>query len=160
MRLTSLLAFLPLVLGTVSVARGDSLDKNKAAVRRFEEEFKNKANHAIVDELMASDYKAHGLGPTTFDRAALKQLGKGIVAAFPDVHATVESLVAEGDLVVTRCTVTGTHKGAFNGVPATGKPIKFTEMHMYKLRDGKIVEQWSNVDFLAIMQQIGALSPK
>ncbi len=160
--------YLPIALSTLlvasvvvpGIATADPA-KNKAVVQRFEDEFKNKANHAIVDELMAPSYKAHGFGPEPFDRAAIKQLGAGIASAFPDVHVTIESIVADGDLVVTRCRVTGTHKGAFHGVPATGKKINFTEMHMYRLADGKIVEQWSNVDFLTILTQIGALpAPK
>jgi predicted ester cyclase len=155
------IAIASLCLATVASADPSTktLDANKAVVKKFEEEFKNKANHAIVDELMAPTYKAHGLGPAPIDRAGLKQLGAMIVTAFPDVHATIESIVAEGDTVVTRCSVKGTNKGSFQGVPATNKQVQFTEMHMYKLAGGKIVEQWSNVDFLAILVQIGAVPP-
>ena len=152
-----------LFLGTIAAAAPATkkLDQNKAVVRKFEEEFKNNANHAIVDELMSKDYRAHGIGPAPLDRDGIKQLGKAIVAAFPDVHVTIESVVAEGDVVVTRCSGKGTHKGPFQGVPATNKPIAFTEMHMYKLAGGKIVEQWSNIDILAILAQIGAIpAPK
>src|SRR5262245_21296273 len=154
-----LLAAVPLLLSSIVAAEPAAMSKNKAVVKRFEEEFKNKANHAIVDDLMAPTYNAHGLGPIPMDREGLKPLGKGVVAAFPDVHVDVQSLVAEGDIVVTRCLVKGTHKGPFNGIPPTAKKIEFTEMHMYQLRDGKIIEQWSNVDFLAILTQIGAVPP-
>src|SRR5262245_50538295 len=107
-------ALASLFLGTVAVAGPPSkLEPNKAVVRKFEEEFKNKANHLIVDELMAPGYQAHGLGPAALDRDGIKQLGGAIVKAFPDVRVTIDSLVAEGDIVVTRCTVKGTHKGAF-----------------------------------------------
>ena len=150
-----------LFVGTAAVAGPPTsrIEQNKATVRKFEEEFKNKANHAIVDELMTADYRAHGFGPVALDRAGMKQLGRSVVTAFPDVHVTIETLLADGDIVVTRCSVKGTHKGTFNGIPATNKPIAFAEMHMYKLAGGKIVEQWSNVDLLAILTQIGAIPP-
>jgi len=154
-------ALLALSISTAARADAPSAEANKAVVRKFEDEFKNKANHAIVDELMAPTFQGRGFGPAPIDREGLKQLGKMVVGAFPDVHTTIESSVAEGDLVVTRIAVTGTHKGAFQGVPATGKKIQFTEMHMYQLKAGKIVAQWSNVDLLAILMQIGAVpAPK
>jgi predicted ester cyclase len=149
-----------LAVSLSSAARADApsgQEANKAVVRKFEEQFKNKANHAIVDELMAPAFQARGFSPAPLDREGLKQLGKGVASAFPDVRVTVDSVIAEGDLVVTRCSVTGTHKGAFNGVPATGKKVQFTEMHMYQLKGGKIVALWSNADVLAILMQIGAV---
>jgi len=149
---------LGLSLSTASRAEAPSTEAaNKAVVRKFEDEFKNKANHAIVDEVMAPAFQGRGFGPAPLDREGLKQLGKMVAGAFPDVHTTIESIVAEGDLVVTRVAVTGTHKGAFNGVPATGKKIQFTEMHMYQVKGGKISALWSNVDLLAILTQIGAV---
>ena len=161
-RSLSLLALSAALLAvSFTAARADVVADNKAVVKKFEEEFKNKANHAIVDELMAPSFQLRGIAPTPLDREGLKMLGKSIVAAFPDVHAVVESVVAEGDLVVTRVSVTGTHRGAFNGIPATGKKIQFTEMHMYQVKGGKIVATWSNVDLLAILTQIGAIpAPK
>jgi len=160
----SLSIFVLLAVSFTSAARAEAPSAqatNKSVVRKFEEEFKNKANHAIVDELMAPAFQGRGFGPAAIDREGLKQLGKAVSSAFPDVRVTVESIIAEGDLVVTRCSVAGTHKGAFNGVPATGKKVQFTEMHMYQLKGGKIVAQWSNVDVLAILMQIGAVpAPK
>jgi predicted ester cyclase len=150
-------ALFALSLSTAARAEAPSAEANKAVVRKFEEEFKNKANHAIVDELMASTFQGRGLGPAPLDRDGLKQLGKMIAGAFPDVHATIESIVADGDLVVTRVSVVGTNRGSFNGIPATGRKIQFTEMHMYQVKGGKIVALWSNIDQLAIMTQLGAI---
>lgn len=155
-------ALVVVALSSASIVSADAPSiqaRNKALVLRFEEEFKNKANLAIVDELMAPAYRAYGIGPVPLDRAGLRQLGKAVGAAFPDVHVTIDAVVVERDLVVTRCSVTGTHKGPFNGIPATGKRVKFAEMHMYRLDGGKIVEQWSSVDSLAILAQIGGLPP-
>jgi predicted ester cyclase len=160
MRTTSILILFALSFSVVALADAPSPQaQNKSVVLKFEDQFKNKANHDIVDELTMPTYQAHGIGPAPLDRAGMKQLGKAIVTAFPDVHVTIDSVVAEGDLVVTRCSVAGTHKGPFQGIPATGRAIRFTEMHMYRLAQSKIVEQWSNIDVLAILAQLGAFPP-
>lgn len=135
-----------------------SAEQNKAVVRRFVEEFKNRANHDIVDELYAANFIHHFKDPRLpAGRQALKILGATVVAAFPDVHATIEELLAEGDRVVERTTARGTHKGEFNGIPATGRPVTWTEMHMYRLANGKIAELWSEIDFLSMLIQVGAI---
>ena len=134
-------------------------DRNKEVVLRFEDEFKNKANLDIVLETDAPDFVAHGLAPQPLTREMLKGLGAAVFAAFPDVKATIDDVVAAGDRVVTRVTIHATNKGAFNGIPATNKPVVWTEMHMYRLKDGKIAEQWSNVDFLGLLTQLGAIPP-
>ena len=140
---------------------GDSTqDENSQVVSRYIEEFKNRANHNIVDELMAPDFVHHFTDPRLPPGPdALKILGQSIGAGFPDVHATVNDLIAEGDNVIERATVTATHSGEFNGVPATGNAVTWTEIHIYRLSDGKIAELWSEIDLLAILAQIGALPP-
>ena len=135
-----------------------STQNNKAIVSRFVEEFKNKANHAIVDELLADNFVHHFKDPRLpAGREAMKLLGQMVVAAFPDVQATIEDLLADGDKVIERTTARGTHRGEFNGAPATGKSVTWTEIHIYRLADGKIAELWSEIDFLAIMMQLGAI---
>ena len=132
--------------------------ENKSVVSRFIEEFKNKSNHAIVDELMAPDFAHHFKDPRLpAGREGLKLLGAGIAGAFPDVHATVEDLLADGEHVVERTSAHGTHKGDFNGVPPTMKSVSWTEIHIYRLRDGKIVELWSEADTLSMLMQVGAI---
>jgi predicted SnoaL-like aldol condensation-catalyzing enzyme len=135
-------------------------DQNKAVVRKFVEEFKNRGNHDIVDEVYTADFAHHFKDPRLPPgRAAMKLLGKSVVAAFPDVHATIEDLLVDGDRVIERTVAGGTSKGPFNGVPPTGKPVQWTEIHIYRLKDGKIAELWSEIDFLAILAQLGALPP-
>ena len=130
-------------------------EENKAIVRRFSNEFKNKANHGIVDELFAPDFVHHlpipGVAP---GREGLKQVGQLVVMAFPDVHATVEDLLADGDKVVERTSVHATSKGDFAGMPPTGKPVKWTELHVYQIAGGKVVELWSELDMLGLTQQL------
>ena len=135
-------------------------ERNKAIVRRFVEEFKNKANHAVVRELFSPNFVTHlklpGVPPT---RDGFEMLGKGVVEAFPDVHATVEDLLASGDKVVERTTARATSRGPFNGIPPTGKPVQWSEIHIYRLDGEKIVEHWGEIDMLAILAQLGAIPP-
>ena len=135
-----------------------SLEENKALVKRFSNEFKNKANHGIVDELMTPNFQHHFKDPRLpKGREGMKAIGRGVVGAFPDVHANIQDLIAEGDRVVERTNAHGTHKGDFNGVPPTGRPVSWSELHVYRIENGKIAELWSEIDFLGMMTQVGAI---
>ena len=87
----------------------------------------------------------------------MKALGGVVVKGFPDVQVTIEDLLAEGNEVVERTTARATHKGEFNGVPATGNKVRWSEIHIYRIEGGKVAELWSEIDFLGIMLQIGAI---
>ena len=78
-------------------------------------------------------------------------------AAFPDLHETVEDIFAEGDKVVTRFTMRGTHQGELMGIPPTGKQVTMTGMTIHRIVSGKIVEDWVVADFLGMMQQLGTI---
>jgi predicted ester cyclase len=80
------------------------------------------------------------------------------LSAFPDLHFTIEDMVAEGDKVVGRLPARGTHKGELLGIPPTDKQITLTMTETFRLAEGKIAEQWVNMDALGMMQQLGALS--
>lgn len=97
------------------------------------------------------------LGGQTSDREGLRQTVAALRDAFPDLHPTIEDMVAEGDRVVLRDIVSGTHQGAFAGIPPTGKRVMVTRIGIFRVADGKIVEYWSVVDMLGMMQQIGAI---
>ena len=81
----------------------------------------------------------------------------GFTAAFPDSRILIESCIAEGDTVVSHWTLTGTHQGEFQGIPATGRPVRFTGIEFNKVIDGKIVEHRAMFDNLALWRQIGAM---
>jgi predicted SnoaL-like aldol condensation-catalyzing enzyme len=137
-----------------------STEENKKIVLRWREE-RNKGNWNIIDELHAPDYVGHIAsvpGGAIRGREALKQLFVGYLAAF-DLHATPEPdlLFAEGDMVAHRETVRVKHKGAFQGIPPTGKEATFTSMDIYRIVDGKVVEQWVEADMLGLLQQLGIL---
>ena len=89
---------------------------------------------------------------------ALEQVTAMLLRAFPDLHVTVEDLIAEGDKVVGRNTVTGTHRGEFMGLPATGRSVVYDEIFIFRFVDGRIVaETWGVVDVFSQLRQLGAL---
>jgi predicted ester cyclase len=137
---------------------GSLLESNKAVTRRFMEEFKNGHNFEVIDELFSPQAVLHlpaeGLpnGPE-----GQKNIGRVIFAAFPDVHVTLECVIAEGNFVAERHTARATHQGEFMGIPATGKSIYWTENHFYRLDKNRITELWSEWSYQKLMQQIAPL---
>lgn len=132
-------------------------EEKVAVVRRFMEEFKNKANLDIVDDLFTPDFVLHLAGVTLPPGpAGQKAIGSAIFAAFSGVNVTVNETIVEGDIVVERHTAHAVHSGEFNGVAATGKKVYWTENHIYRLKDGKIAETWSEVSFHDLMNQISS----
>lgn len=137
-----------------------STEDNKKIVLRWREE-RNKGNWNIMDELHAPDYVGHISfvpGGAILGREALRQLFIGYWAAF-DVHATPEPdfLIAEGDLVAHYETVQVKHKGAFQGIRPTGREASIASMDIYRIVDGKIIEQWITADMMGLMQQLGVI---
>ena len=130
-------------------------EQKVAVVQRFMEEFKNKANLDIVDELFTSDFVLHLPGTKLPPGpSSQKAVGKVIFDAFSGVHVTVNQTIVEGDRVVERHTARARHTGTFQGIPATGRDVFWTENHIYRLRDGKIAETWSEISFHDLMAQI------
>jgi steroid delta-isomerase-like uncharacterized protein len=131
---------------------------NKALVRRYVEEVLNKKNLALVDELFASTFIDHDSSmPEANGPAGVKRLAAMVHLGFPDLHFTIEDMVAEGDKVVYRYSVRGTHENDFMGIVATGKQINMTGIHIYRVGDGKLQEEWENWDMLGLMRQLGVL---
>ena len=133
-------------------------ERNKAQVRRVIEEIYNRGDLAVVDELAASDLVIHASSQDIRGRDGAKQYVAALRAGFPDLHLTVEDQVAEGDMVVTRWTARGTHTGAFQGIPATGRAIRVAGTDIDRIIDGKTVECWAHVDELGLMQQLGVVA--
>ena len=132
-----------------------STEENKAVVRRYIEEW-NKQNPAGIEELVAPDWVAHGTPPGfSPDLAGLKQAFPAFFTAFPDLHYTVEDLIAEGDKVVARVTLRGTHQGDFMGIPPTGKQVSVTGIGIDRIENDKFVESWGDADTLGFLQQLG-----
>ena len=135
-------------------------DANRAVVRRFVEEVLDRGDFAALAELAAPDCVEHtappGQPPAEGTVARYLVLWR---AAFPDLRITVEDVLAEGDRVAVRSTVTGTHRGEFLGVPSTGRRVAVTAMALYRLAGGQIVERWAVVDTLEVLRQLGVAPP-
>ena len=132
-------------------------DDNKAIDRRYVAEVLNGANLAAIDEIMAPSYVGHVPGFPPSDREGDKQLIAMFRGAFPDLRFTIEDQIAEGDRVVHRLSATGTHRGEFMGIPATGRRVTVTGVNINRFAGGQVVEAWGFMDLLGLMQQLGAV---
>ena len=134
-----------------------STEEHKALVRRFDEEVWNGRNLSRVDELFAESHIFRAAGSPPLDREGHRQMIAHFQDAFPDGRNTSEELLAEGDKVVQRWTFRGTHHGAFQGIPPTGKPVTLTGISIWRVDGGTIVESWHELDTLGLMQQLGVI---
>ena len=134
-----------------------SIAANIALVRRFVEGVLGRGDFAALNALAAPECVDHA---ATSGPAALAQFLVPWRAAFPDLALTIEDLaVAEGDLIIARWTLRGTHRGAFLGVPPTGRLVAVAGTELYRLADGRIVERWAVVDLAGLRRQLGAPDP-
>ncbi len=136
-----------------------SNEDNQALVQRLFEEVFNLKQLDRADELVAPDYLDHGAVPGQGPglEGAKQQRWAMYFAAVPDLHAMIDDLAAEGDKVVVRYTVEGTQQGELPGVPPTGKRFRISGISIYRLAEGKIAEQWEQMDMLGLMQQLGVI---
>jgi predicted ester cyclase len=132
-------------------------EKNKQVIRQFTRIFKNEHNVDGVAQLFDTGFVHHFRAPVASGFEGLRQVGLMMNGAFPDVVVTEEDLIACGDKVVERSSAVATNKGAMMGAPPTSKKVKWSEIHIYRLRDGKIAEHWAEVSMMELLQQIGAL---
>lgn len=132
-----------------------SLEENKNVGRRIVDAI-NSGNLTQIDEVFAPGYVDRTPFPgTTPDREGLKQGLTKFRAAFPDFRYTIEDEIVTGDKLVHRLSGRGTQKGEFQGAPATGKQVTWSEIHIGRLANGKVVEHWGLEDQLGMMQQLG-----
>ena len=135
-----------------------STEENRAVFRRYVEEVFNKGNLDLADEVFAT-YVAHQPDGHAEERGPenVKRFVREFREAFPDGHSTVEDQIAEGDRVVTRWRMRGTHEGEFRGIEPTGNKLDITGIGIFRFSDGKVVESWDNFDQLGMMQQLGVI---
>ncbi|HEU5097457.1 MAG TPA: ester cyclase [Roseiflexaceae bacterium] len=135
-----------------------STEENKAIIRRMTEEFYNQGNVESAEHFFADSYVHHDpASPHVRDRDGLKQMLRAFRAGCPDLHITIDQLLAEGDMVTKRWTFHTTHTGDLSGLPPTGKRITMSGLELFRLEDGKIVECWVGYDNLSLMQQLGVI---
>ena len=135
----------------------DDVKRNKAIALRFLTEFHT--GGVTLEELYSSDYVHHneafypGLEPglDNFKRALHARAG-----GISNLSESIDQLIGEDDKVVARFTLTGTHSGDFQGVPATGRTVSFPAVDIYRFEDGRIAEGWALMDFLGFIQQVDA----
>lgn len=133
-----------------------SKEQNAAALTKFAEAV-NTGNYDLFDEVVAPDSIDHDPAPgQVAGPKGYRALFTEMRSAFPDMKAEPVELVADEDAIAFAYTFTGTHKGPFMGVPATGKKVKIRGMQISKFSNGKMVERWGSSDQLGILQQIGA----
>jgi steroid delta-isomerase-like uncharacterized protein len=134
-------------------------EENKRLLQRWMDEVWNQGSRETISELLVEDVIIHGLagkdGAPLKGRQGFLDFHEQFRGAFPNVTVTVEDLVAEGDLVVARCSVTGTHTGDDLGLKATQSPVEFDGMVIVRIKDGQFIEAWNNFDFLKMNQQLG-----
>ena len=130
-------------------------EENKALIRRYIEELKNKENFSIIDELWTPDsifHTPHGRdhGPEEFKKTRIAER-----KAFPDLRMEIDDIIAEGDKVVIRWTERGTFKAHWGNIPPTGEKIEISGIMIFRLSGGKIMEIWDAFDLLNMWQQLG-----
>ncbi len=130
---------------------------NKTIVSRMYEEIHNKGNLDNAHEFVSADFVDHNPPDPNTPKGpeGIKHVFGMFRSAFPDFHTTVEDMISEGDRVVTRLTMHGTHKGEFMGIPATGKEINVPVIDIIRLSRGKAVERWGLEDINGMMHQLG-----
>ena len=134
---------------------------NKAAWGRLQDAMNTRDAELIsqtIDEIVEPDVKIGTPLPVEATGAqAIKEVFARLHRAFPDLHITVEDLIEEGDKVVGRHTVTGTHQGEYMGLPPTGKSVTYNEIFIIRFVNGRVAETWGVVDVVSQMKQLGMI---
>jgi len=134
---------------------------NKATLRRFNEATNSGDVELIsktIDELVEPNALIHTPLPIEATGAQLaKEVFGTLLRAYPDLHIPVADLLEEGDKIVSRNTVTGTHQGEYMGLPPTGRSVTYNEIFIVRFAGGRIVESWGVVDVFSQMKQLGVI---
>jgi predicted ester cyclase len=142
------------------VASGTAVGSNVEIVREYTERVFNAHAPERASEYVTPDVKWHGGTLGTVEGADnLVGLLRGFIGALPDLNAQEQDIVAQGDTVAVRFVVEATHKGDLLGIAPTGRPVRWDAVDVYRLRDGKITEEWAADDLTAILHQVGAYTP-
>ena len=134
-------------------------EANKNVVRRLFEEVWNKGNLPVADELFAPNYAHHDPSTPDVGRGPESEKKRATLyrTAFPDLHLTIEDIIAEGQTVMARWSCRGTHKGDLSGIAPTGKQMNISGVSIAHFAGGKMTEGWINWDALGLMQQLGVV---
>ena len=131
-------------------------EANKALVRRFYDEVSNQGRIEVIDQICTPDFITHSPpSGTEPNPEGMKQMVGIVRSAFPDWNITVEEMISEGNTVVARITIRGTHTGDFMGIPATGKAFAVKGMDLLHVVDGKATEVWHYEEEGALWATVG-----
>ena len=136
----------------------DDTQNNKEIVREFTRIFKNEHRVDGIHHLFASDFQHHFKPPVQPGLGGFKDIGRRMNTAFPDVVVIEEDMIAAGDKVVERSSAVATHRASLMGEQPTNKQVRWTEIHIYRIRNGKIAEHWVEFAMLELLKQIGAVN--
>jgi steroid delta-isomerase-like uncharacterized protein len=134
------------------------LAENKALVRRYYDEVLTGRDRDLLTQLLDPSFVSHVPGGSDVGADAYTAAVQATHAAFPALAVTVHDQVAEDDKVVTRWSASGIHAGDFAGVPATGRPVTVTGIHIHRVRRGRLVEHWEELNLLGVLRQLGVSS--
>lgn len=135
-----------------------SIEENKAIVRRFYDALLNEKSLDRLDEFVAQDYIDHAALPGQAPGLeGAKQRWAMWLTAVPDLRSTINDMFGEGDRVLARWTGEGTHQGRLLGIPPSGRHLRFGGMSIFRVAEGKVAEQWEELDKVNLMQQLGVL---
>lgn len=141
----------------VEIQSTTATEATKALVRRA-----IAYNHGVPeegDEIFAADFKAYMPGQPPMGRQGLDRFIKGVTAGLSDFGYEIHDQIAQGELVSNRITARGVHTADLLGVPATGRAVEMRLINMFRVKDGRVVEQWAEPDLFGLLQQIGAIPP-
>ena len=136
-----------------------SPEELKTRSNAFVEEVFNRGKVLALDDLFTPDAVIHDPGLELRGTVAMRSGLRSLLAAFPDLHITVEDQIAEGDEVALRYRGEGTHRGEWRGIAPTGKQIRYTGILIQRFEGDKIAEFWAQPDLLGLLQQLGAIPP-
>jgi predicted ester cyclase len=137
-----------------STAADADLERNKQVARDVIDRIFIHHEDAAIDELIAPDFLPHTFGPMARGRDGLREGMRRAAAGVSDAKFVIHDLVAEGDLVAARITSGATHTGTFMGVEPSGRRYSIDEMHLFRIRDGRLVEHWHTFDTAQLMRQL------
>jgi steroid delta-isomerase-like uncharacterized protein len=137
----------------------ETLESNKELARQVVERIFVRQEDAAIDELVAEDFVPRTFGPMPPGREGLREGMKRAGAGVSDPEFTIHDLIAEGDRVAARLTTTARHTGTFMGIPPTGRRYSIDEIHIFRFRDGQLVEHWHAFDTASLMAQLKGEGP-
>jgi len=134
-------------------------DDPKTIVHRWFNEVWNEGREETIDELTGPGAVGHGLGegPDAIDAASFRVFWRNMRSALPDINIRIEDTIAEGDRVVVRLVLEGTHRGDGLGVAASGRRVSIAGVVIVRFVDGVMAESWNSWDQLGLLRQIGAI---